>query len=290
MKTSVEELAGHVGVLVACKALDVPRSTAYRWRVPPMQGPRLPRKPPARALSATERGEVLTLLNSERFVDQSPAAVHATLLDEEKYLCHPRTMYRILGAEHEVRDRRDRAHQPSYARPELLATAPNQVWTWDVTWLRGPEKYKYYPLYVILDLYSRFTPGWMLAHEESGELAARLLRETCERRGVEPGTLTAHADRGPVPKGKTVSQLLEDLDITRSLSRPRVSNDNPYCESQFHTAKSRPDFPRRFDSFEHALAYCQTFFDWPNCDPRRSGIAYLTPTDVYFGNATEVLA
>jgi putative transposase len=290
VKAAIDELASHVGVAVACEALGVPRSTAYRWRQPPLHGPRRPRRRPSRALSDTERTKVLEVLHCDRFVDKAPATVHATLLDEHEYLCHPRTMYRILAAEQEVRERRDQVRHPKYARPELIATAPNQVWTWDVTWLRGPVKYTYYPLYVIIDLYSRFNPGWMLAHEESGELAAKLIRETCQRHGIEPGTLTMHADRGPVPKGKTVKQLLQELEIAPSFSRPRVSNDNPFSESQFHTAKSRPDFPDRFDGFEHAREFCRSFFDWYNHRHRHSGIAYLTPADVFFGRAAEVLA
>lgn len=290
MKAAVDELAGQVGVAVACEALGVPRSTAYRWRQPPVHGPRRPRRRPSRALSETERTKVLEVLHSDRFVDKAPATVHATLLDEEKYLCHPRTMYRILAAEDEIRERRDQVRHPKYARPELIATAPNQVWTWDVTWLRGPVKYTYYPLYVIIDLFSRYNPGWMLAHEESGELAATLIRETCKRHGIEPGTLKLHADRGPVPKGKTVKQLLRDLEIAASFSRPRVSNDNPHSESQFHTFKSHPDFPDRFDSFDHAREFCRSFFPWYNDEHRHSGIAYLTPADVFFGRATEVLA
>lgn len=290
MKAAVDELAPHVGMRAACDALGVPRSTAYRWQRPPTSGPRRPRPRPARALSEGERAKVLEVLHSERFVDKAPATVHATLLDDHEYLCHPRTMYRILASEHEVRERRDRLRHPTYARPELLATAPNQVWTWDVTWLRGPTKYTYYPLYTIIDLYSRFNPGWMLAHEESGELAAKLIRETCRRQGIEPGSLTIHADRGPVPKGKTVKQLLQDLEITPSFSRPRVSNDNPFSEAEFHTLKSRSDFPDRFEGFEHARAHCGAFFPWYNEEHRHCGIAYLTPADVHYGRAPEILA
>lgn len=290
MKAALVELAPEVGVRAACNALGVPRSTAHRWRRPPLHGPRRPRPTPPRALTEPERTKVLEVLHSERFVDKAPATVHATLLDEHEYLCHSRTMYRILAASGEVRERRDQVRHPTYARPELLATAPNQVWTWDVTWLRGPVKYSYYPLYAIIDLFSRFNPGWMLAHEENGDLASKLIRETCRRQGIEPGTLTMHADRGAVPKGKTVKQLLLDLEITRSFSRPRVSNDNPFSESGFHTMKSRPDFPDRFDSFEHAREHCAAFFLWYNEHHRHSGIAYLTPADVHYGRAPEILA
>jgi putative transposase len=289
VKAALGELAPQVGVAAACNALGVPRSTAQRWRQPRQYGPRRPRPTPPRALTEPERIKVLEVLHSERFVDKAPATVHATLLDDNEYFCHWRTMYRILAASSEVRERRDQVRHPKYAAPELLATAPNQVWTWDVTWLRGPVKYSYYPLYSIIDLFSRFTPGWMLAHEESGELASKLIRETCRRQGIKPGTLTIHADRGPVPKGKTVKQLLHDLEITRSLSRPRVSNDNPFSESGFHTLKSRPDFPDRFDGFEHAREHCAEFFPWYNEQHRHSGIAYLTPADVHYGRAPEIL-
>lgn len=275
---------------IACEALGVPRSTGYRWRRPPVQGPRRPRPRPPRALPDETRKEVLEVLCSERFVDKAPATVHAELLDDQRYLCSVRTMHRLLAEQHATRERRDQLRHPKYAKPELLATAPNQIWTWDVTWLRGPAKYTYYPLYVILDLYSRFNPGWMLAHEESGELAEKLIRETCERQGVEPGTLTLHADRGPVPKGKTVHQLLVDLDITRSFSRPRVSNDNPFSEAQFRTLKYCPQFPQRFDSFDAARSFCREFFRWYNEEHRHSGIAHLTPADVHHGRAADIVA
>jgi putative transposase len=233
---------------------------------------------------------VLDVLCSERFVNQAPTTVYARLLDEDqRYLCHPRTMYRVLHESSAVHERRAQRNHPVYARPELLATAPNQVWTWDVTWLRGPVRYVYYPLYVIIDLFSRYNPGWLLAHEENGELASQLITETCERQSVKPGSLTLHADRGPVPKGKTVQRLLVDLDIKPSHSRPRVSNDSPYSEAQFRTCKYHPEYPDRFSSFEHAREFCRRFFDWYNNEHRHSGIAYLTPADVHHGRAQHVL-
>jgi len=287
----LDELAPEVGVADAAEALGVPRSTGYRWRQPRRHGPRRRRPPPPRALSAEQRQEVIDTLCAERFVDEAPTTVHAKLLDEDgRYLCHPRTMYRILGEMRAVPERRAQRTHPVYNKPELLATGPNQVWTWDVTWLRGPVRYKYYPLYVILDLYSRFNPGWMLAHEESGELADKLIRETCERQGIDPGTLTIHADRGPVPKGKSVKQLLVDLDIGRSFSRPRVSNDNPFSEAQFRTMKYGPQFPDRFDGFDHGRDFCREFFPWYNDDHRHSGLAFFTPSDVHYGRVPEVLA
>jgi putative transposase len=289
--SALDELAPEIGVADAAEALGVPRSTGYRWRQPRRHGPRRPRPPSPRALSAEQRQEVIDTLCSERFVDEAPTTVHAKLLDEDgRYLCHPRTMYRILEEMQAVPERRAQRTHPVYKKPELLATGPNQVWTWDVTWLRGPVKYKYYPLYVILDLYSRFVPGWMLAHEESGELAQKLIRETCERQGIDAGSLTIHADRGPVPKGKTVQQLLIDLDIERSFSRPRVSNDNLFSESQFRTMKYGPHFPDRFDGYHHGCEYCRGFFPWYNDDHRHSGLAYFTPSDVHYGRVPEVLA
>lgn len=290
LKAALGELAPELGVSDACEAMGVPRSTGYRWRQAPVFGPRRPRRRPSRALSDGERKEVLDLLCSERFVDQAPTTVHAKLLDEDqRYLCHPRTMYRILDAAKATRERRAQARHPKYARPELLATGPNQVWTWDVTWLRGPVKYTYYPLYVIIDLFSRFNPGWLLAHEESGELADKLIRETCERQGIGPGRLTLHADHGPVPRGKTVKQLLVDLDVAPSFSRPRVSDDNPFSEAEFRTMKYGPEYPDRFASHKDARDFCRRFFTWYNDEHRHSGLAYFTPSDVHHGRVIDVL-
>lgn len=291
MKAAIDALAPEVGMGDACEGLGIPRSTGYRWHRPQRRLPTAPRPRSPRALSQAERKEVLDVLCSERFVDQAPATVHAKLLDEDEcYLCHPRTMYRILAAERATRERRAQRRHPKYKKPELLATGPNQVWTWDVTWLRGPTRYLYYPLYVILDLFSRFNPGWMLAHKESGELATKLIRKTCERQGIDPGSLIVHADRGPVPKGKTVKQLLLDLDITRSFSRPRVSNDNPFSEAEFRTMKYGSTFPDRFDGYEHARHHCRGFFPWYNDDHRHSGLAYFTPADVHYGRGPGLLA
>lgn len=288
---AISELEKEVNVETACEALGVPRSTGYRWRRPPVHSCQRPRPRSTRALPDAERREMLELLYSERFVNQAPTTVHARLLDEdERYICHPRTMYRLLHSERAVRERRRQTQHPRYARPELLATGPRQVWTWDVTWLRGPERYVYYPLYVIIDLFSRFNPGWLLAHEENGEHAKRLIEETCMRQGIDPGSLTLHADRGPVPKGKTVKQLLTDLDVRRSFSRPRVSNDNPFSEAQFRTLKYGPEYPERFSSYDHARDYCQRIFPWYNDEHRHSGLAYFTPSDVHHGRAEAVLA
>lgn len=278
---------------VACRALGVSRATFYRRRRPGAPEPsrrREQRPPPPRALRPEERARVVEVLHSERFVDRAPAQVVATLLDEEQYLCSVRTMYRILEARGEVQERRRRLVHPVYQRPELVATAPNQVWSWDLTKLRGPAKWTYFHLYVLLDLFSRFVVGWMLARHESGALARRLLAESCERQGIEPGQLTIHADRGSAPASKTVAQLLADLGVERSHSRPHVSNDNPFSESQFATVKGHPAFPDRFASFEHAHDFCRHFFPWYNTEHRHSGIAYLTPEMVHTGRAPLVLA
>ncbi len=232
---------------------------------------------------------MVATLNSERFVDEAPAQVAARLLDEGTYLCSVRTMYRILNAVGGCRERRDQLRHPAHARPELLATGPNQLWSWDITKLLGPAKWTYFYLYVILDVFSRFVVGWMVAHRESATLAARLIEETCRRQGISPGQLDIHADRGPSMTSKTVALLLADLGVTKTHSRPHVSNDNPYSESQFKTLKYRPGFPDRFGSIHDARAWCSPFFRWYNHEHRHSGIAYLTPADVQLGRADEVL-
>lgn len=282
-----------VAKAVACRALGVSRATFYRLRRPGASESsrrRERRPPPPRALGAEERARVVEVLHSERFVDRAPAQVVATLLDEQQYLCSVRTMYRILEARGEVQERRRRLVHPAYQRPELVATAPNQVWSWDLTKLRGPAKWTYFHLYVLLDLFSRFVVGWMLARHESGVLARRLIAESCARQEIEPGQLTIHADRGSAPASKTVAQLLADLGVERSHSRPHVSNDNPFSESQFATVKGHPAFPDRFASFEHAHGFCRSFFPWYNTEHRHSGIAYLTPQMVHTGRAPLVLA
>jgi putative transposase len=279
-----------VPVSVACRALGVVRATLYRRRQPTSKPPRERRPAPPRTLDADERAAAVALLHSERFVDRAPEQIVATLLDEGRYLCSPRTLYRLLAARGELRERRRRRVHPAYQRPELVATAPNQVWSWDLTKLRGPEKWRYFHLYVLLDLFSRFVVGWLLARHESGELARRLLAESCARQGIVPGQLTIHADRGSAPASKTVAQLLADLGVERSHSRPHVSDDNPFSESQFATLKGHPEFPERFASFEHAHGFCRSFFPWYNTEHRHSGIAWLTPEAVHTGRAAAVLA
>ena len=238
-----------------CHSVGVSRATLYRHRrpaPPPRPQAPSPRAPSPRALGPTERQAVLDVLHSPRFVDQSPTEVHATLLEEQTYLCSPRTMYRVLAAAHEVRERRAQARHPAYAAPELVATGPNQVWSWDITKLKGPVPYLYYSLYVILDLFSRYVVGWMVARHENAHLAERLLAATCAKQGITPHQLTIHADRGAPMRSTLVALLFSDLGITASHSRPRVSNDNPFSEAQFRTVKYRPEFPARFGALEHA--------------------------------------
>jgi putative transposase len=281
--------AQEIGATTACAALCVPKASYYRSirPAPPSSSKARPR--PARALCDRERQEILAVLHRERFVDKAPAEVASTLVDEGVYLCSPRTMYRVLDANKEVRERRNQLRHPAYKKPELLATAPNQVWSWDITKLLGPVKWTYYYLYVILDIFSRYVVGWLLAERESASLAKRLISETCERQGIEKSQLTIHADRGSSMKSLPVAQLLADLGVTKSHSRPHVSDDNPFSESQFKTMKYRPEFPDRFGSRQDARAFCRTFFDWYNLEHRHSGIGYLTPEMVHYGHAKKVL-
>lgn len=283
------ELARSVGAAPACRALSVPRASFYRWRQPPVEQPAAPRKPSPRSLSNEERQQVLDLLHSPRFVDLSPAQVVATKLDEGEYLCSVRTMYRILKQQHEVRERRNQLRHPHYTKPELLATGPNQVWSWDITKLRGPAKWTYFHLYVILDIFSRYVVGWMIATREGADLAERLIRETITRQQVDRDQLTLHSDRGAAMKSHDVAQLLASLGVTKSHSRPHVSNDNPFSESQFKTLKYRPEFPDRFGSLEDALAFGRRFFTWYNDQHYHSGIAMLTPAMVHYGADPDVL-
>ena len=294
---AVVSLAPEVGIHAACDALGVARASFYRKR--PVLGPapqpaEVPslqsRTAPPRALSEPERNRVLAVLHEERFQDRAPAAIHATLLDEGQYLCSTRTMYRLLEQHGECRERRDQLVHPPYQKPELLATAPNQVWSWDITKLRGPVKWTYFCLYVILDIFSRYVTGWMVAERESAELAKRFLEETIVKYDIPPGQLNVHADRGRVMRAKSLAFLLADLGVTKSHSRPYVSDDNPFSESQFRTLKYRPDFPDRFGCIQDSRAHCQRFFAWYNEEHRHSGIGMLTPAMLHFGQAPSVLA
>jgi putative transposase len=285
---AAKELSQFVGATSACQALGVSRATFYRTGSAQPRRPARPRHSP-RALSDQERCAVLGVLHEERFVDRAPAAVYAHLLDENRYLCSIRTMYRILANNAQVRERRNQLRHPQYHKPELLATGPNQVWSWDITKLLGPAKWTYYYLYVILDIYSRYVTGWMLAHCESADLAGRLIRESCHKQGVVEGQLTIHSDRGPSMQSHTVAQLLATLGVVKSLNRPHVSNDNPFSESQFKTLKYSPHFPDRFGSFDEALAFCQRFFPWYNDEHYHSGLGLLTPATVHQGKTQAVL-
>ena len=290
--SAAEELGRHVGVVAACDTLGVCRATLYRRRRP-RAAEQPARRASHRALSDDEVQEVLEVLNSERFANLAPAEVFATLLDEGTYLCSIRTMYRILDANGQIRERRNQLRHPNYTKPELLATGPRQLWSWDITKLRGPQKWNYYYLYVIIDVYSRYVVGWMLADKESAVLAKRLIAETLGKEDFAPGELTEltlHADRGSSMKSKLVAQLLGDLGVTKTHSRPHTSNDNAFSESQFKTMKYRPEFPQRFGSIEDAGSFCRGFFRWYNKDHRHHGIALLTPLQVHTGQADAVRA
>ena len=288
---AIEAVAVDVDTSAVCRSVGIARASFYRRRRHPAgpSAPRWPRAPSPRALVLAERQAVLDLLHSDRFVDQSPAEVHATLLEEQTYLCSPRTMYRVLAGAEEVRERRDQARHPAYTKPELVAIGPNQVWSWDITKLKGPVKYVYFSLYVILDLFSRYVVGWMVAGHERARLAERLIEQTCAKQGITPHQLTIHADRGAPMRSKLVALLFSDLGIEASHSRPRVSNDNPFSESQFRTFKYRPEFPDRFGSLEHARGVSHDLFAWYNDEHHHSGLSYLIPADVHYGRAATIL-
>ena len=291
------ELTPALGSAAACRAMGLWRGAPGRHKArahraafigPPSQ-PRPVRSRSPLALSQAEQTLVLQALCSERFCDTAPAAVHATLLDEGTYLGSVRTMYRLLAANASSAERRRQRSHPAYAKPELLAVAPNQVWSWDITKLKGPAKRTCFHLYVILDIFSRYVVGWLIAPRESAELAQQLIADTVSRHDVMPGALTLHADRGTSMRSKPVASLLVDLDVTKSHSRPYTSDDNPYSESQFKTMKYRPDFPERFGCIEDARAHCQSFFAWYNTMHRHSGIGYMTPHAVHHGRAGALL-
>lgn len=295
------ELGENIGLRFACVALGVARAGVYRMRAK-QKGPAEPavsqpverlselttESCQPRALSLCERQMILDILHSDRFVDAAPREVYATLLDEVQYYCSVRTMYRILEKAGEIKERRNQLRHPAYSKPELLATAPNEVWSWDITKLLGPAKWMYFHLYVILDIFSRYVVGWMVAERESATLAEKLIRETCERQEIIPGQLTIHADRGTSMKSKPVALLLSDLGVTKTHSRPHTSNDNPFSEAQFKTLKYRPDFPVRFGSAQDARAFSRVFFDWYNRDHHHTGIGLLTPENVHYGRAPEM--
>jgi len=285
IEQTVQELTPLVGTRPACRALGAAPATIYRRRTPPAPRPQRPRPVPARALSEAERAAVLAELHSERFVDSSPAQVWATLLDEGRYLASERTMYRLLAANGQLRERRDQLRHPAYQRPELLAERPNELWSWDISKLLGPAKWTYYYLYVILDVFSRYAVGWTVQHREAASVAEALIAQAAEQQQITRGQLTVHADRGSSMTSKPVALLLCDLGVLKTHSRPYTSTDNPYSEAQFRTLKYRPGFPERFDSIEHARAFCRVFFDWYNHQHHHSGIGLMTPAAVHHGHA-----
>jgi len=289
---AVNDLSPDVGKKPACEALELPRSTYYRN----MENKNNPttesnaRPAPPMALRIEERQTVIDVLNSERFQDKTPYETYATLLDEGEYHCSIRTMYRVLNAEHgDVKERRKGHQRTHYKKPELLATGPNQVWSWDITKLKGPAKWTYYYLYVIMDIYSRYIVGWMVAHREQKALAKRLIEQSCLKQNIQQGQLTLHADRGSSMKSKVVAYLLADLGVTKTHSRPHVSNDNPYSEAQFKTLKYCPEFPERFGSIQDSRSFCQYFFKWYNKEHYHSGIALMTPEQVHYGMAEKIV-
>jgi putative transposase len=270
-----------------CGGLSLARSSYYASLKPTVEKVLVSRSS-HRALGKAERAVVVEILHSERFANQAPQSIVATLLDEGRYLCSVRTMYRILSQLHEVRERRAIARRPIYKKPELLATGPNQVWSWDITKLRSFEKWVYFYLYVILDIYSRYVVGYLIAESESGLLARELIEESCIKQGITPGVLTIHSDRGTPMRSKTVGMLYSDLGIDKSFSRPSVSDDNPFSESQFKTIKYCPLFPERFGSIIEARQIGKTLITWYNREHKHSGIAYYTPEQVHHGQDKEL--
>jgi len=285
----IEQHRQQIGTLSLCQALEIPKASFYRQQTRKAATALVvTRKRPEHALSDAEQQTVLGTLHESRFVDLPPPQVYTQLLEQGQYLCSIRTMYRLLAANDEVRERRAVASRPVYTKPELLATGPNQVWSWDITKLKGPVKWSYYQLYVILDIFSRYVVGWMIADHESSTLAKRLITESCGKQQIVEDQLTLHADRDPSMKSKGVAQLLSDMGITKTHSRPHVSNDNPFSESQFKTMKYRPQFPKRFGSIQDARAFTVDFMQWYNQEHRHSGVALYTPSDVHYGRTEQI--
>jgi len=290
MNDGVSELAPTVGIKAACDHLGRSRATHYRHHTPKPFGPPKPRPRSHLALSENENTKILETLNSERFCDKAPGQIWATLLDEGTYLCSISTMYRLLREHHQVRDRRNQRRHPAHVKPELVATGPNQVWSWDITKLAGPHKWNWFHLYVILDIFSRYAVGWLVAPRETARLAEELIATCIEAENIADGQLSLHADRGPSMTSKTVTQLLADLGVLQSHSRPRVSNDNPYSESHFKTLKQSPRFPDRFHSLQAARSFADTFMHDYNHNHRHSNLGYHTPADIHTGQAHHVRA
>lgn len=295
MTLAIQEMASQVPISVACTALGLPRSQYYRQQqsqaataAKPVEKAASKQHP--RALSAAETATVHNLLNSVRFQDQSPYQVYGTLLDEEgRYLCSIRTMYRILQRQGETTPRGRQRVQTSYKKPELLATAPKKVWSWDITKLRGPQKWTYYYLYVMLDIFSRYVVGWHIAPRESAAVGQELIAACCLEQGIAEEQLTIHADRGGPMTSKAVAQLLADLGVTRMHARPYTSNDNPYSEAQFKTMKYRPDYPDCFGSLPDARGWARPFFRWYNHEHRHTALSLMTPATIHAGRGAAVL-
>jgi len=283
--SAVAELVPTMATRRALRALGAAHATWYRRRAPRVQRATRPRPAPPLALSVLERQSILATLNSPRFADATPYTAWARLLDEGTYLASVRTFYRVLAAQGLVRERRDQLMHPAHTKPELIATAPNQVWSWDITRLRSTMKWRFFYLYVLLDIFSRYVVGWLIAGAENAGLASMLIEDTCDKHGIDRGRLTLHSDRGSPMRAKSTAELLVDLGVAASFSRPRVSNDNPYSEAQFKTLKYRPDFPERFESLEHARAHLREVFAWYNDAHRHSGIGFMTPAMVHFGRS-----
>ena len=286
----IDDLAVVMSIKRACTLLGASRATRYRRRRPAVAGPPAPRPTPPNALTEAERQRVLAVLRSAEYCDLAPAQVWARLLDDGIYLCSISTMYRLLAIAGENRERRRQRTHPAKKKPELIATAPNEVWSWDITKLQGPERGVYYELFVIIDIFSRYVVGWMVSPAETGELAEAFIADTLARHGIDRDTLTLHADRGTSMTSKPVAQLLVDLGVARSHSRPHVSNDNPYSEANFKTLKYCPAFPGRFGSIQHARSFCAAFFDHYNHIHRHAGIGLHTPASVHYGTAGEICA
>ena len=270
----------------ACVSLDLPRSTYYRAKGDPEEHPQ--RRRSSRRLTVEERERILMTLSSDRFGDEPVRQVWATLLDEGTYLCSVRTMYRLLAEHQAVRERRNQLQHPEYQRPELLATGPNQLWSWDITKLKGPHKWTYFYLYDLMDVYSRKVVGWLVAPRESSTLAVELIRQSCAREGIRRDELTVHADRGSSMRSKPVAFLLADLGVTKTHSRPYTSTDNPYSEAQFKTLKYQAAFPERFGCLEDARVFLVDFFVWYNGEHRHSGIGLVTPQQRHEGTDRQV--
>lgn len=283
------EISPYVGKKTACEAFDIARASFYRYHSGNTNRKKTSFKRPPLALNQDEKIKILDILHSEKYQDKAPYQIYAGLLDEGIYHCSIRTMYRILSEEHDgVKERRRQVQRRNHIKPELLATGPNQVWSWDITKLKSVNKWTYFYLYVIMDIFSRYVVGWMVAHREKTALAKRLIEESCQKQGITRDQLTLHADRGASMKSKGVSQLLADLGVTKTHSRPHVSNDNPYSEAQFKTLKYCPEFPGQFGSIQDSRRFCQDFFHYYNREHYHSGIGLVTPEQLHYGQADKI--